>query len=123
MALIIPTFKQGNKTTTNAYAKVVRVQVDNNTKKASFNTLIYKSNEDRTLLASIPQQVINFTDGVDILQQCYNSIPTKISELENQIDALQVEVDADNTLRRKVFQIATLKASPILVLKNAIDDI
>ena len=123
MALIIPTFKQGNKTTTNAYAKVVRVQVDNNTKKASFNTLIYKSNEDRTLLASIPQQVINFTDGVDILQQCYNSIPTKISELENQIDALQVEVDADNTLRRKVFQIATLKASVILVLKNAIDDI
>ena len=123
MALIIPTFKKGLITTTNAYAKVVRVQVDNNTKKANFNVVIYKSKEDRTLLSTIPTQVIDTVIDVDIIKQCYDSIDSKITEVETQISELQTEVDAGNKQGNKIFRIATLKASPILVLKNTTDDL
>ena len=123
MAKIISTFKQGTKTTTNAYAKVSRVTLDNNTKKANFTILIYKSKEDRTLLSAIPAQTIDTVIDVDIIKQCYDSIDSKITDVETQISTLQSELNANPTQRQKVFTIAALKATPILALKNATDDL
>ncbi len=125
MALIIPTFKQGNKTTENAYAKVSRVQVDNDTNRASFGTSIYKSKEDRTRLASIRQIQFDILDDVDIVEQCYNALHSKVSEVESSIAELQAKVDADvqHKDRKAIWDLSVLKADTVLALKGSIDDI
>lgn len=125
MALIIPTFKQGNKTTENAYAKVSRVNVDNNTKKASFSVTIYKSKEDKTILLQIPVQSINFVVDIDIIHQCYDGLKAKVIEVDNQIAEMQVEQDAlgKNATPQLKWKLATLKADALLNLRNTVDDI
>ncbi len=125
MALIIPTLKLGNKTTENAYAKVSRVSVDNNTKKATFNVIIYKSKEDRTVLLQVPMQLINTIVDIDIIHQCYDAIKSKVIDIQSQIDTMQAEQDADLTHSnyKQKFALSKLKANSILYFKDTTDDI
>lgn len=122
MALIIPSLKQGRKTTVNAYAKIGRISYDNKTKKANFDIVVTKTKEDTEVLLRIGGLTTDIVGGTDMVQQCYNSIDAKIAAVELEIVTLQAEVDIDSTDRRKVFKIATMKALPILTLKNAIGD-
>lgn len=125
MALIIPTLKLGNKTTENAYAKVGRVTVDNNTKKASFNVVVYKSKEDKTVLLQVPTQSISVVADVDIIHQCYDGIKAKVVEVEAQIAEMQEEQDLAGKAAtpQLKWKLATTKASPLLHFKGTVDDI
>lgn len=125
MALIIPTLKLGNKTTENAYAKVGRVQVDNDTKKATFNVIVYKSKEDKTILLKVPAQVIDIVVDIDIIHQCYDGLKAKVIEVDNRITEMQAEQDAlgINAGAQLKWKLATTKADVLLNLRNTVDDI
>ena len=125
MALIIPTLKLGKVTTENAYAKVARVSVDNNTKKATFNVVIYKSKEDKTTILQVPSQSINVVADVDIIHQCYDGIKAKVIEIEAQIAEMQIEQDAagNKAIPQLKWKLATTKSSPLLHFKDTIDEI
>lgn len=125
MAKIIQSLKQGRKTTENAYAKIGRLSYDNKTKKANFDIVVTKTKEDIEVLLRIGGLITDIVGGTDMVQQCYDSIDNKISVVELQIYTLQEEVDADKTHsnRKKIWDLAVLKATPILNLKNSTDDI
>ena len=125
MALIIPNLKLGNKTTENAYAKVGRVNVDNNTKKATFNIFIYKSKTDETILTTIAGLSFAIIEGLDIINQCIAAAILKVTDVKNTIASMQAEVDADLTHsnRKLIWDLSVLKANKILLLDGAVEDI
>ena len=125
MGLKISEFKKGGSTFTDAYAKVSGVRYDNDSKIATFGLKIFVSKTDKNLITEIQNQWVQIEAGTDMVAQCYGKLSTHIAQINAQIAAKQIAIDAivgnDNLKLREQNMLNSLKDLEVRQLDGSVE--
>ena len=125
MGLIISTFEHQGNDFENAYAKIDRINYDNNTKIISFSLAVYKSKTDKNKIKDILDLWAKAEAGVDYSITCYNQLNAIIATKKASIAQLAIGIE-DETDSREQLRLEALKAqmenNELLQFDGAVSD-
>jgi hypothetical protein len=117
MGLKINTFKKFGMTFTDAYAKVMNVVYNNNSKIATFNIAVYPNQSSLNVICITDKQLSTVVEpGVDIVAQCYQRVNVLIAETRAKITLLESQADL---LPEQQNQIEELKYCELMNFEGA----